>query len=159
MRARARCSHDRTSPYEVYDIGAEGGGVGVETDHDTAPIAEQKIRCWLYTIGWPRRHNARELLINANGSGGNGHRVRLWKLELSHLAQEACLNIPVYHFQPGRSNTPCTAPPPVRWLLLLFFIVMPLDGEEHARAEHENLERNEDYREPIHHFEYFQAIT
>jgi hypothetical protein len=29
---------------------------------------------------------------------------------------------------------------------------MPLDGEERARAEHENLERNEDYRDPIHHF-------
>jgi hypothetical protein len=27
---------------------------------------------------------------------------------------------------------------------------MPLDGEEHARAEHENLERNKDYRDPIH---------
>ena len=41
-------------------------------------------------------------------------------------------------------------------------IVMPLDGEEHARAEHEALEGNEDYRDPIDHFEYFQlfpAIT
>src|SRR5471030_2095186 len=34
---------------------------------------------------------------------------------------------------------------------------MPLDGEEHARAEHESLECNEDYRDPIHHFEYFLA--
>ena len=40
--------------------------------------------------------------------------------------------------------------------LLLPLIVMPLDGEEHARAEHENLECKEDYREPIHHFEYFR---
>ena len=35
-------------------------------------------------------------------------------------------------------------------LLLLLFVVVPLDGEEHARAEHENLERNEDYRDPVH---------
>jgi hypothetical protein len=42
---------------------------------------------------------------------------------------------------------------------LLPLIVMPLDGEEHARAEHENLEGKEDYREPIHHFEYFQNIA
>ena len=35
---------------------------------------------------------------------------------------------------------------------------MPLDGEEHARAKHENLERNEDYRDPFHDFEYFQAV-
>lgn len=27
---------------------------------------------------------------------------------------------------------------------------MPLDGEEHARAEHKDLERDEDYRNPIH---------
>ena len=28
---------------------------------------------------------------------------------------------------------------------------MPFDSEEHARAEHENLERNEAYRDLIHH--------
>jgi hypothetical protein len=44
-------------------------------------------------------------------------------------------------------------------LFFLPLIVMPLDGEEHARAKHENLKRDKDYREPIHHFEYFQAIT
>jgi hypothetical protein len=27
---------------------------------------------------------------------------------------------------------------------------MPLDGEEHGRSEHDHLERNEDYRDPIH---------
>ncbi|GGI53325.1 hypothetical protein GCM10011430_04990 [Oxalicibacterium solurbis] len=27
---------------------------------------------------------------------------------------------------------------------------MPLDGKEHAYAEHKSLERNEDYRDPIH---------
>jgi hypothetical protein len=48
---------------------------------------------------------------------------------------------------------------PLVFLFLLPLVVMPLDGEEHARADHENLERNEDYREPIHNFEYFQAIT
>ena len=44
-------------------------------------------------------------------------------------------------------------------LLLLALVVMPLDGEEHARAEDENLERNEDYRDPIDHFENFQPRT
>jgi hypothetical protein len=32
---------------------------------------------------------------------------------------------------------------------------MPLDGEEHARAEDEHLERDEDYGDPIDHFENF----
>ncbi|NLS19985.1 hypothetical protein HGP16_25950 [Rhizobium sp. P40RR-XXII] len=44
-------------------------------------------------------------------------------------------------------------------LFLLLLIVMPLDGEEHASAQHEKLERKEDYREPIPHFDYFQATT
>jgi len=33
---------------------------------------------------------------------------------------------------------------------LLPLVVMPLDGEEHAGAEHGHLENNEDYRDPIH---------
>ncbi|HUD93763.1 hypothetical protein [Sphingobium sp.] len=36
--------------------------------------------------------------------------------------------------------------------LLLPLIVMPLDSEEHACSEHEELERNEDYRNPIHRY-------
>lgn len=45
------------------------------------------------------------------------------------------------------------------FLAFLGLIVMPLDGEEHADAEHDNFERNEYDREPIHHFKYFQAST
>ena len=36
---------------------------------------------------------------------------------------------------------------------LLALVVVPLDGEEHARAKHEDFERNEDYGDPIDHFE------
>ena len=46
-----------------------------------------------------------------------------------------------------------------RRILLLRFVVMPFDGEEHACAEYEHLERNEDYGEPIRHFESFQVVT
>lgn len=50
--------------------------------------------------------------------------------------------------------------PPVS-LLLFRLVVVPFDGEEHARSQDENLQRKEDYREPIYpvHFEYFQAVT
>ena len=44
-------------------------------------------------------------------------------------------------------------------LLFLSLVVVPLDGEEHASAEHENLERDEDDRDPIHHFLYFRAVA
>ncbi|MGI9575439.1 hypothetical protein ACRYJU_15265 [Alloalcanivorax xenomutans] len=47
----------------------------------------------------------------------------------------------------------------VIFFFLLPFVVVPLDGEEHARAEHDNLERKENYRDPIHHSESFQAMT
>jgi len=43
-------------------------------------------------------------------------------------------------------------------LLLLLLIPMPLDGEEHAGAEHDDLEREEDDREPIPHFGDIQAL-
>jgi hypothetical protein len=44
------------------------------------------------------------LLITADGGGSKGHRVRLWKLELSRLAQETGLDIRVCHFSPGTSK-------------------------------------------------------
>ena len=43
--------------------------------------------------------------------------------------------------------------------ILLRLIVMPLDGEEHARSQHDNLEWKEDHREPVIHFEHLQAMT
>jgi hypothetical protein len=54
--------------------------------------------------------------------------------------------------------------PSAGFFVLFRLIVMPLDGEEHARAQHDNLERKDDYGEQvypiqIHHFKYFQAVT
>ncbi|CUX20322.1 hypothetical protein [Agrobacterium genomosp. 13] len=54
--------------------------------------------------------------------------------------------------------------PSAGFFVLLRLIVMPLYGEEHARAQDDNLERKDDYGEQvypiqIHHFEYFQAVT
>ena len=94
----------RASPYGVYDIGADQGWVSVGTDHDTASFAVQTIRRWWFTMGKPRYPDARELTITADGCGSNGHRVRLWKLELGRLAAETGLSITVCHFPPGTSK-------------------------------------------------------
>ena len=94
----------RANPYGVYDIGANEGWVSVGTDHDTSVFAVQSIRRWWFTMGRPRYPQARELTITADGGGSNGSRVRLWKLELSRLAQETGLNIRVCHFPPGTSK-------------------------------------------------------
>ena len=94
----------RASPYGVYDIAADEGWVGVGTDHDTAAFAVQTIRRWWLAMGCLRYPAARELTITADGGGSNGHRVRLWKLELSRLAQDIGLDIRVCHFPPGTSK-------------------------------------------------------
>lgn len=94
----------RAAPYGVYDIAADQGWVSVGTDHDTAAFAVQTIRRWWFMMGKPRYPKAKELIITADGGGSNGHRVRLWKLELSKLARETGLSIHVCHFPPGTSK-------------------------------------------------------
>jgi hypothetical protein len=94
----------RANPYGVYDLGADAGWVSVGTDHDTAAFAVQTIRRWWLSMGRGRYPCASELTITADGGGSNGHRVRLWKLELSRLAQETGLTIRVCHFPPGTSK-------------------------------------------------------
>src|SRR5665811_1622006 len=75
----------RANPYGVYDIGADEAWVSVGTDHDTSAFAVQTIRRWWFSMGRQRYPQAKQLVITADGGGSNGHRVRLWKLELSRL--------------------------------------------------------------------------
>ena len=92
------------NPYGVYDIGADEAWVSVGTDHDTSAFAVQTIRRWWFSMGVKRYPQAKQWVITVDGGGSNGHRVRLWKLELSHLAQETGLDIQVHHFPPGTSK-------------------------------------------------------
>ncbi len=94
----------RANPYGVYDIGADEAWVSVGTDHDTSAFAVQSIRRWWLSMGCQRYPQAKQLVITADGGGSNGHRVRLWKLELSRFAQETGLDIQVHHFPPGTSK-------------------------------------------------------
>lgn len=94
----------RANPYGVYDIGADEGWVSVGTDHDTSAFAVQTIRRWWLSMGRARYPDATRLTITADGGGSNGHRVRLWKYELSQLATELGLEIHVHHFPPGTSK-------------------------------------------------------
>lgn len=94
----------RANPYGVYDIGHDEAWVSVGTDHDTAAFAVQTIRRWWFSMGRQRYPEAKRLVITADGGGSNGHRVRLWKLELSRLAAEIGLDIQVCHFPPGTSK-------------------------------------------------------
>ena len=94
----------RAIPYGVYDIGDNKGWVSVGTDHDTASFAVHAIDRWWLTMGQTRYPNATRLLVTADGGGSNGHRVRLWKVELQTLANTLGIPITVCHLTPGTSK-------------------------------------------------------
>ena len=94
----------RAVPYGIYDIGDNKGGVSVGTDHDTASFAVHAIGRWWLTMGQNRYPNATRLLVTADGGGSNGHRVRLWKVELQALANTLRIPITVCHLPPGTSK-------------------------------------------------------
>jgi hypothetical protein len=94
----------RAIPYGIYDIGDNKGWVSVGTDHDTASFAVHAISRWWLTMGQKRYPQATRLLVTADGGGSNGHRVRLWKIELQELANTVRVPITVCHLPPGTSK-------------------------------------------------------
>ena len=91
-------------PYGVYDIAANEGFVNVGITAETAQLAVASIKAWWEDLGRERYPDATTLQITADCGGGNGNRVRLWKTELQHLADDTGLRISVCHFPPGTSK-------------------------------------------------------
>ena len=91
-------------PYGVYDPTDNTGWVSVGIDHDTAHFAARAIRRWWEDMGSRRFPRGRELLITADGGGGNSYRSRLWKVALQDLADAVELTLRVCHFPPGTSK-------------------------------------------------------
>lgn len=91
-------------PSGIYDLTCNRGWVSVGIDHDTAAFAAQTVRRWWQEMGRTGYPDADSLLITAEGGGSNGHRNRLWKVELQGLAQSTGLQISVCHFPPGTSK-------------------------------------------------------
>ena len=89
---------------EFYDLSANAGWVSVGIDHDTAEFAVESIRRWWREMGEPLYPRAKRLLITADCGGSNGHRLRLWKVQLQRLANELRLALRVCHFPPGTSK-------------------------------------------------------
>ncbi len=94
----------RAVPYGVYDIANDEGWVSVGDTADTASFAVEAIRRWWRSMGKERFPDATKLLVTADAGGSNGHRVRLWKIELARLAAETGLAITVCHYPPGTSK-------------------------------------------------------
>jgi transposase len=91
-------------PYGVYDLGADEGWISVGIDHDTSRFAVNAIRSWWQELGQERYSQATTLTITADCGGSNGHRTKLWQIELQRLADETGLQIRVCHFPPGTSK-------------------------------------------------------
>lgn len=91
-------------PFGVFDMSANEGFVVVGDDHDTAAFAVATIGRWWDMVGCRAYPKARRLLITADAGGSNGHRVRLWKVELAKLAARTGIDITVCHFPPGTSK-------------------------------------------------------
>jgi transposase len=91
-------------PYGVYDLSCNEGWVSVGIDHDTAQFAAKAIYRWWKKMGTKRYHNAKQLLITADGGGSNASRSRLWKVALQDLAIRLDMPIHVCHFPPGTSK-------------------------------------------------------
>jgi hypothetical protein len=94
----------RAVPYGVYDLADNKGWVSVGMDHDTASFAVHAIKRWWLAMGQARHPKARRLMITADGGGSNGHRVRLWKIELQNLANTLGMPVTVCHLPPGTSK-------------------------------------------------------
>jgi len=91
-------------PYGVYDIRENEAGVSIGISKDTAEFAVQAIRRWWQELGCTRYRKPSRLLITADCGGSNGHRNRLWILQLQALANELGMIIEVCHYPPGTSK-------------------------------------------------------
>lgn len=94
----------KATPYGIYDGVAQQALVWVGTSAVTAQFAVTALRNWWTHFGSKRYPKARNLLIEADSGGCNGHRPRLWKRELQRWANETGLAITVCHYPPGASK-------------------------------------------------------
>lgn len=92
-------------PYGIYDLQVNRGSLFVGTSYDTAQFAVESIEKWWRAEGRKHYPNAGDLLILADGGGGNGFRSRLWK---SAIQEQLCdrhgLSVTVVHYPPGTSK-------------------------------------------------------
>jgi hypothetical protein len=94
----------KVAPYGVYNLNYNIGFVNLGTSHDTAEFAVESISRWWCAIGKHTFPKATKLLITCDSGGSNGYRVRMWKYQLSQLAERIGIEIHVSHFPPGTSK-------------------------------------------------------
>jgi transposase len=95
----------RAVPFGIYDPARNAGHIVVGVSNNTPEFAVNAIAGWWGLEGALAYPGAKELLLLADGGGGNGSRARLWKLRLQ---QQLCdvygLEVTVCHYPPGCSK-------------------------------------------------------
>jgi hypothetical protein len=92
-------------PFGVYDIARNKGCVIVGMSYNTPEFAVSSIARWWEEDGRVDYPEAKEVLILADGGGGNGSRAKAWKLNLQEkICNRFGLTVTVCHYPPGCSK-------------------------------------------------------
>jgi hypothetical protein len=92
-------------PFGVYDMMKNTGYVIVGMSHNTPEFTVSAIARWWQAEGSVTHPGADQLLIFADGGGGNGSRARAWKFNLQQkLCDQFRLTVTVCHYPPGCSK-------------------------------------------------------
>jgi transposase len=93
------------TPYGVYDMTKNTGFVVVGLSHNTPEFAVTVIARWWEAEGRATYPDADEILLFADGGGGNGSRCRAWKLKLQELLCDRFgVKVTVCHYPTGCSK-------------------------------------------------------
>jgi hypothetical protein len=95
----------RAVPFGIYDLARNTGYVVVGVSNNTPEFAVTSIARWWEEDGRIAYPGATELLILADGGGGNGRRVRAWKRNVQEkLCDRFGLTVTVCHYPRGCSK-------------------------------------------------------
>jgi hypothetical protein len=92
-------------PFGIYDVTQNKGYVVVGMSNNTPEFAVSAIAKWWQDEGRVTYPVADQLLVLADGGGGNGSRARAWKSNLQEkLSNGSGLTVTVCHYPPGCSK-------------------------------------------------------
>ncbi len=92
-------------PFGVYDVMKNTGYVAVGLSHNTSEFAVSSISRWWQDEGRVVYPGVAELLILADGGGGNGYRSKAWRWNLQEkFCDPYRLTVTVCHYPPGCSK-------------------------------------------------------